>query len=276
MSVPAPAESADQLTYGAATFTLPIYYYRDDFFLLALTADRDRVAAMLPSPRLHPVRLPGGRTIVVVAAMNYLETSIGPYGEVAVSALVVHGPRAPWTPLPAIRESNCPGFGNLVLHLPVTNRAARDAGRGEWGYRKFVADMDFQITPRFKECRLAEGGRHILTLRVTSRGRLVQERGPLVTYSVRDGELLKTNVVNRGVYRRAWFPRDSLLELGEHPVSESLRALKLSPKPLQARSYLERFGALPAGETVERGLSPWEGRQGGEREGRHSVIHRPR
>jgi len=39
---------------------------------------------------------------------------------------VVHG-RRPLPLLPALMEASYPGFGNLVLHLPVTGLKPRDA-----------------------------------------------------------------------------------------------------------------------------------------------------
>ena len=73
------------VTHGEATFDLPIYYFRDDAFALYYTADFDRVKAAMPSDNLHPLLLPGGRAVVAFCAFNYIDTSIGPYGEIAVA-----------------------------------------------------------------------------------------------------------------------------------------------------------------------------------------------
>jgi len=159
-----------EVTKGTATFELPILYFRDDVFAAFYTADERRVRALLPSDRLFPVTLPRGRALVGIAAFNYIDTSIGPYGELGVVVPTVHG-RKPRVPiLPGFLEARYPGFGNVVLHLPVTKTIARDAGRGQWGYTKFVADMHFRSTPEHFECRLSEADAHILTLRVAKPG----------------------------------------------------------------------------------------------------------
>ena len=72
---------AKTVTHGAATFDLPVNYYRDDLSLLFYTANFEAVSALMPSRQMHPVRLPGGRTLVGFSAFNYIETTIGPYGE---------------------------------------------------------------------------------------------------------------------------------------------------------------------------------------------------
>ncbi len=262
----------ERVRHGAAEFDLPILYFRDDAFAAFFTADLARVRAALPTRQLHPVRLPGGRTLLAVAAFNYVETSIGPYGEVAVAVPVVHG-RRPLTPLPALREARTPGFGMAILHLPVTTVAARDAGRGVWGYAKFLADMEFTVTPERLACRLAEGGRHILTLEVPRAGRPVRDGRPLVTYSVRDGELVRTSIRQRALYLRALRPRGVRLDLGDHPVARELRALRIAPRPLLARVYLYRPAILPAGEVVARGVPPLDGYGGTGEGGRLEVRH---
>ena len=262
------------VTRGQATFELPILYFRDDLFALFFTADPRKVRALMPSDRLHPVLLTSKKAMVGIAAFNYIETSIGPYGEVAVVIPAVYGYAAPPLILPALMEARYPGFGTLVLHLPVTRTVARDAGRGEWGYTKFVADMRFTITPEFMACRMAEEGSHILTLRVARKGIVMRDRKPLVTYSVRQGDLIRTTISQRGACRVALSPGSSHLILGDHPVSASIRELGLADRPLMSRYYVERSGILPSGVVVEKGVRSLEGYHGRDREGEHAVIYK--
>ena len=162
-----------QAKHGEASFELPILYLRDDFFGLYYTADRKKVCDILPSDKLTPVTMPNGRAVIAIMAWNYVETSIGSYGEVPVAIPVLFEKKQ--LPLgggflPLMLQGAYPGFGVLVMHLPVTKVIARDAGRGEWGYTKFVADMDFNITPEFLECRMYEKDQFILDLKVMRRG----------------------------------------------------------------------------------------------------------
>jgi hypothetical protein len=255
------------VSHGSASFDLPIVYLRDDCFGLFFTASAERLRESLPSDRLHPVLVSRRRALLAIVAFHYIDTSVGPYGEVAVVAPVVHGSGRPSPILPALLESRWPGFGMLVLHLPVTTSLARDAGRGQWGYTKFVADMRFELTPEALECRLSEGEQHVLSLRVQRGGLFVRDRKPLVTYSVLDGRLIRTQIPQRGAYRARLAGSGSRLELGEHPVADELRALELS-RPLLTRYYVERAAILPEGQAVETGVRPLEGWKGEDREGR--------
>jgi hypothetical protein len=261
------------VTHGKLSFELPILYFRDDAFGLFFTADPNKVMAVMPSHRLHPVRLSAKRAIVGVLAFNYVDTTAGPYGEVSVVLPAVYGASPPPVLIPALLESLYPDFGNLVMHLPVTTAAARDGGRQEWGYTKFVTDMHFTIMPEFMECRLSEKEQHILTLRVARRGIAKRDRKPLVTFSVKEGNLLKTTMPQRCTTRSAIRPKDSFLELGDHPVSESIRALGISERPFMSRYFLERSLVLPAGQTIERGVRPLEGYTNKKRKGKHTVVY---
>ena len=123
----------------------------------------------------------------------------------ALSFPCTYGRQAPpWLPLAL--EAKYPGWGGFVLHLPVTSRVAHDAGRGIWGYTKFVSDMDFFKRPAYQRVRLAEGDSHILTLTVQQSGLTLKDNRPLITYSVLDGQLLKTVVPSRSVYQLGLTP----------------------------------------------------------------------
>lgn len=257
---------------GAASFDLPILYHRDDFFAVFHTADLAKVQAVMPSRRLFPVTMGGNRALVAIGAFNYIDTSIGPYGEVAVGVPVTFDRKAPAV-IGALLETRYPTFGILVLHLPVTNTIARDAGRGIWGYTKFVADMRFRITPERLACELSEEGRHILTVTVKRGGLTLGDTRPFVTYSVKDGALIRTTIPARGTFRANFRGTGSSLALGDHEVAGTIRALGLSEKPVMARYYVERAGILPEGEVIETGVAPLEGYKGKDRAGAHTVAY---
>jgi acetoacetate decarboxylase len=263
------------LSHGVATFECPVLYFRDDAFALFYTADMHAVEALMPAKSLHPVRLPGNRALVGVVAFNYLETSIGPYGEVGIIVPVVYGQKPPPLLLPALLEGRYPGFGSLVIHLPVTNQTARDAGRGEWGYPKFVADMRFTITPEALTCDLSEGGRHILTLHVVRQGFSLRDKKPLTTFSVRNRNLIETVIPNKGCFRMAVNPQGSYLKLGNHEVAHGIADLGLAKKPLLSRYYVERNAILPQGQVIEENVLPLDGYTGKNGKGRYETIYFP-
>ena len=262
-----------EVTFGKATFELPILYFRDDMFALFFTADFAKLKSLIPSDKLHPIRVSRRRALLGIAAFNYLDTSIGPYGEVGVVVPVVRGKRPALPLLPGLLEGWYPNFGALVLHLPVTTQKARDAGRGQWGYTKFVSDMQFDNTPEYLECSLSGGKSHILTLHVAKRGWHFTDNRPVVTFTVLDGNLIQTVIPQKGRCRASLSPKGSYLTLGDHEMAESIRQLELSQSPLQSRYYVERSAILPAGEIIEKGVRPLDGIRGTDRKGKLVVRY---
>ncbi len=265
--------TAKGVNIGSEEIDLPIMYYRDDSFMGIFSASYSGVRALLPSDKLFPVTLPGGRSMVAVIAFNYHETSIGPYGEVGVALPCTYGQEAPPL-LPLALESRFPGWGAYVLHLPVTSLRARDGGRVVYGYTKFVADMDFEKRPAYQRVSLSEGESSILTLTVQQRGLPLKDNRPLITYSVREGELIKTTVPTRAVYQVGLLPGCGTLELGDHPVAQQLRELEIAPKAFITKNYLSRSGILPAGESLGQADRAHIGHRGEEREyGRLTISY---
>ena len=264
-----------EVTYGEISFELPILYFRDDFFMLYFTANAKEVKSIMPSNKLYPVIMPNGKAIIAVGAFNYIDTTRGPYGEVPVGIPVIYGRKPfPFTGIiPALMESRYPGFGILVQHLPVTNKIAKDVGRKEWGYTKFVADMHFNITPECMECQMYEEDQHILDIRVARKGFYVKDTKPLVTFSVKNNKLIKTVIPQKGMKRLSLNTKGSFLNLGDHPMAQSVRDLGISAKPFMAAFYPERAAILPSGDVIENDVMPFEGYPGKDREAKHTVEY---
>lgn len=265
-----PADSS--VDVGVASIELPIRYWRTDCFMGLFPADYGAVRKLLPSSRLYPVRLPAGRALVAVVAFNYLETGVGPYGEIGISPLCTLDRAAP--PLLPLVQVHRHGVSGFVAHLPVTSRIAREAGRRVWGYPKFVADMDFDLRPEHQQVTLAEGGSEILRLDVRRSGHVALERAPLTTFTVHDGRLVRTTVATRAHVATALGSSGGALALGDHPVGRALAGLGLSTTPVATRTYLTHSAILPAGEDIGPSDRAYTGYEGADREfGRHTVRY---
>ena len=265
----------EKVSFGDFTFELPILYFRDDFFGLYFAADFKKIKALMPSKNLYPITLPNGKAIIVIVAANYIDTSIGSYGEIPVVIPAVYG-KKPWPGtnlLPALMEGGYPGFGTLVQHLPVTSADARDAGRGIWGYTKFIADMEFSITPEYMQCTMKESEKLILSLRVARQGFNIKDKKPMITFSVKNNQLIKTVIPQKSVKRVSLRPKGSFLKLGDHEVAKSISDLGISSKPFMSIYFNERSGILPKGEVIESGVQSFDGYTGTTREAQHIVNY---
>ena len=258
---------------------LPFLFQRSDGFAAIFGADLEGIATMLPSDAIHPVRLDGQRAAVIVAAFRHHEpmatmadgeTRVArPYGEVMVAALVTRRPAPPVLPLLAMSTFR---VGAFVLHLPVTSRLAMDGGR-LWSYPKFVADMDFAVGPDRQSVTVGTGGRRLLSLTVRPGGRPAIDRSPAVLYSEHEGSLVEMAMPTVELHEMRIGRRGAELELGDHEVAVSLRAVGLGGPPFASMTIVATRFAMTGGHAIGP-ARPYHGYAGVERDfGRYTVRH---
>ncbi|UCF10810.1 MAG: acetoacetate decarboxylase family protein [Candidatus Bipolaricaulota bacterium] len=208
-SIPIPAFYRDAGYFGAA-------------FLTPLAAIRER----LPSTRLHPVRIAPGTGLTTVTVIEYRDCDIGPYDEISIGFPVTIDRET--SLLSRILPLRAPQMMSYILHLPVTTEFARDAGVEFYGFPKFVARIVIERDDGRWTGRLGEGGREILDLTVNEPPlhEAPQMRSHLL--SQREGRLLRCESMHSACQiGSAKGKRGVELKLGDHPVADELRALRL-------------------------------------------------
>lgn len=109
--------------------------------------------------------------------------------------------------------------------------------------------------------------------RVRPSGRVRSSRTPLVVYSVRDWELLRTSMPGVSLEQIGLGRRGGRVELGDHPVADAVRALDLSSGPFATTNILTCRFLIPAGHVIGS-ARPYIGYAGVERDfGRYTVSH---
>lgn len=112
--------------------------------------------------------------------------------------------------------------------MPVTTEIARDAGIDLAGYPKFLADITFEQNDQWVQCSLREAGRHILTLSGRVGTLKTAHRSRLQPITTRAGYLLRSELVVSERDQVAGQGSSGVqFELGDHPIAQELRALKL-------------------------------------------------
>jgi hypothetical protein len=198
------------------------------------------VQRLLEGTGVEPVRLPLGRTLCVIAAVQYVDNDLGAYDEVAVAFGV---PRRDGSPA-----------GAFIHQLPVSGEFTLAAGRGIWGFPKWMADISLHFGPHGARCRLEEDGELVLDLQVRRRLIPMPRRStPMTAYAHLDGVTRRTPFTSHPSGVRAG-PAGARLAIGDrHPVARQLRELGL-PKRAAASSTIANlaatFGtATPLGQT---------------------------
>lgn len=189
----------------------------------------DAATRLMDGTGLAPKLLPGGRAACILAVVQYVDNDLGPYNEVAFSIAVGAREDAP--------------AGAYIHQLPVDGEFTCAAGRGIWGFPKWLADIDLTIDARRAHCRLEVEGSLILDLNVATRlVPLPSKPMEMSAYAHLDGVTRRTPFTAQATRVRGG-PLGARLELGRHhPMALELRALGL-PKRAVVSSVIGNLAA---------------------------------
>lgn len=216
----------EQTELSTGTFIgLPVRYLEWSAMMAHFPAPTAAIRRLLPTDRLKPAELVPGTGIVSLAAMEYRRIAdVEPYNEFGIMVPVLYEPARNVPGLPLLMPDRFERFGLYVHHLPVTTEEARVFGVELWGYPKFVAEIGFEETGRARRCRLSCDGKAIATLEVAKSATRARPMN-LFSYTVKDGQLLRTRIQAEGQMSSARFRGGASCDLGDHPVAEELRDL---------------------------------------------------
>ncbi len=229
------------LPWGQRSICVPVFYYDCMSMDAVYLVRKEKLQPMLPSPRLHPLRITPWHSPIALTCFEYRDTDIGPYNEVAISIpFTLDRPSPPFTG--SLQKG--PTETYLYVHqLPVSTQIALDAGVEFGGYPKFLADIDFDRTDTTIRCRLSEGERHIFTMESRILDLTVSPRAKTHAFTRRNQRLLRSEIIRNkrksGVSKQA---DDIQIRFGNHPIAQELKQLGLGR--LLAYSYAPEYQVI--------------------------------
>ncbi|MBI2704735.1 MAG: acetoacetate decarboxylase family protein [Actinobacteria bacterium] len=214
------------------TVTLPVEVRSAKMAVATFFVDGDAAQELIGYSGLR-IAKQRGRAMCSLSAVQYTDNDLGPYNEIAV-ALVVD----PHDKAPGAKVSMAGGTVTTFIHkLPVNQEFTCRAGRGIWGFPKWVANISYFESGGRTEVVLVDGGELVLSLSVKRSPIPIPARGDrsemvMSCYSWCDGVLRRTSWVtrNQGTTGRIG---GAVLELGaSHPMTDELRGLGLPKRAL--------------------------------------------
>jgi hypothetical protein len=209
------------------TIHVPIFYQDAGLFGATFLTPLNTVQALLPSPRMKPLRITPWHTLTTITAYEYRDCDLGPYNEVAIGFPITISDKTP-TLLADLLRLLGSELTAYVHHLPVTTEIARDVGIEFANYPKFLAEIDYETKDNWLHCRLSEAGSHILTLSVRQPALKAAGRSRLHSITTRAGRILRLEFISSE--RQMGTARDrsgAVLQLRDHTISRELRELHL-------------------------------------------------
>ncbi|HNI34952.1 MAG TPA: acetoacetate decarboxylase family protein [Microthrixaceae bacterium] len=178
---------------------------------------------------LRATRQRGGKAIVSLAIIDYTDNDLGSYGELAL-AFVVDDPGST-----AGSATNPKAVNTLIHRLPVTEAFTCAAGRGIWGFPKWIADLTVGFSARGASCALRADGHDVVSITLR-RGIIPLPRRPMDMNAFtcdEDGIVRRTPWSTHSRGRQTVRPGGATVEIGYgHPMADELRTLGLPKRAL--------------------------------------------
>ena len=260
---PRPAPAPLELREGLSkTYSFPTFYADVTCAIAIFLCDRERAQAILPHPSMKPVKMPLGRSVVLLSCYQYKNVmNIAPYNEIAMTIPIMVD--AGYTPslLPLVMDFKKKGY--FVFSMPVTSLENQIRGTKIWGLPKIVEEID--ISADGDQCTTVardENGVVYFELSVPKTGssKHFDETGFL--YSMLDDRLLKSQTNFKGdfavntnaslLWRKSRRAESPALKLGSSSRADVLNSLQIEEVAFQFR-YAESMNScfdLPLEEDI--------------------------
>jgi len=234
------------------TYNFPTFYGDVTCAIAIFLCDYGRAEAIMPQPSMKPVKMPGGRSVVLISCYEYKNVmNLAPYNEIAMTIPIMVN--AGYVPplLPLIMDFKKKGY--YVFSMPVTSLENQIRGAKIWGLPKIVEEID--ISTEGSHCTTIardENGEVYFELTVPKTGSIKHFDETGYVYSMLDGQLVKSQTNFKGdftvdtnpslLWKKGQRAETPVLKLGTSSRAEDLKALQIEEVAFQFR-YAESMNS---------------------------------
>ena len=207
--------------------------------------DANAAQSLIEYSGLSVVRQRGDRAVCSVNAVQYLDNDLGPYNEIAVAFVVIPHDAAPAAKTSFRKPTT------FIHKLPVNQAFTCAAGKGIWGFPKWVASIEVIDGPRSTTAIMTDDDEFVLSLEVRrSRIPLPSQEMEMTCYSWCDGVLRRTPWTTR-TSRTTARVGGATIELGSrHEMANDLRELGLPKAPFMSMTTAMMTATFGLAEVV--------------------------
>lgn len=241
----APLQLNDEISKD---YNFPTFYGNVTCSQAIFLCDYDKAQALMPHPKMKPVNMLGGRSLVAAASYIYRDViNVAPYNEIALTIPVMIDPAINIPVLPMLYDK-FKAFGYYVFNMPVTSLENQIRGQKIWGLPKVVHDIDISTKGDYCETSATdENGNEYLKIRVPTQGTPTEFDVSANIYSRLNNHLLQSPTYFKATFnirknmglllnsKKSNAQTMPAIELGNGPHADQLRELNLVPTPLQTR-----------------------------------------
>jgi hypothetical protein len=240
---PQPLQLTDKITKN---YMFPTFYSDVTCAQAIFMCDYKKAKAIMPHPKVKPVKMPFGRAIVAFSCYEYKNVmNVPPYNEIAMTIPVMVDPVVNVPVLPMVMDI-FKEFGYYVFSMPVTSKENMIRGRKIWGLPKVVEEID--IFEDGDECVTTgkdEKGEQYIELRVPMKGEPEDFDVKMNLYSRLDDKFLQSQTCFKAsfnvskymqiLFKKGAKPDRQCIKIGGGPSGRALKELDIEEHPFQFR-----------------------------------------
>lgn len=223
------------------TVTMPVEVRRASNASALYLVPSEPLRALLPDGAFEVAEAMPGQSQLILGLIDYVDNDLGDYNEIAVLFFV--------------RPAGAPedATGSYIYRLPVNQSFTCEAGCKIWGFPKSVERIEYAYAEGRIEGTLEMDGRHVLSLTLPRSGEPAETAAVAGhTYTYIEGVPHRTPMTTGGGAVVNPEGAAAALELGDHPLADTLRSLGLPRSPLATTWTPHLFGSFGTPEPLSR------------------------
>lgn len=224
---------------------MPIRFYRAEMIVSYFEAALDPLLALMPHPRLHPIRRGQRKSVVALIQTFCNHASIPPYQSLAFAIPVTVGKWPAPSYLPLLFEESWLNKGFYIHREAVSTSEAYEARTEIWGYPLFLGDINTQmVEPRVRETEVVEEER-ILSLRTRQPEYVREYPKDIRFYSIKQNIVCENIMRTESGQESSRDPQASIVVFGKHPLGQQFKNMGIGPHSLETRFYQDLKAVSP-------------------------------
>ena len=252
------------------TYSFPTFYADVTCAIGIFHCDYERARALMLHPRMRPIRMTRGRSLVLLSCYEYKNVmNVPPYNEIAMTIPVQVDPGIDVPVLPMVM-GGFSKFGFYVFGMPVTSKENQLRGNRIWGLPKVTEEID--VAMKDGDCVTTArdaAGTPYFELRVPATGKRTRFDVRANLYSALDGKLLQSETSFQGTFavnkhmkllvQKGARPERPYLTVGEGSFGRTLKELLIEEQPFQTRfatGVNSAFGLPNPNYRIPEGMNP--------------------
>ena len=209
--------------------------------------------SLITVKRIKPVSILRGQCLLGITIFDFIECPVGPYRELALSIPVMLDQKISIPFLPLVLRPLFKNFGFYTVLLAMNTEMGIGHSDKIFGYPTYQKKVEIEITKSSSNIfiKAEENDKSIITMNMGMPQHYKFYQGNFHTYFTnRHRELIKVEMSTAHFMGYSIRKKNFKLEIGDSPISNIIKELKIKPVPLEYIHYRKAIEILSSPQEI--------------------------